>query len=871
MIYEKGYWLNKDSRTYLGRGYLKENQTAEERIREIADAAEGYLGIKGFADEFEDYMMRGWISLSSPVWSNFGAGRGLPIACNGSYVDDNIDSILGKTAEIGKMTQLGAGTSAYYGALRQRGSAISTGGTADGPVHYMELVSATTNIVSQGNVRRGHCAVYLPVEHPDIKEFLHLREEGSSIQNLSLGVCISDEWMHSMVNGDKDKRKIWMRIIQKRFESGYPYIFFTDNVNNGAPEVYRNNNMKIHASNMCVAGETLILTDTGYKRIDSLAGSAVSVWNGTEFSVAQVEKTGENQKLLEVTVSSGQTLKCTEYHDFYVVRNGKEVKVKANELKVSDKLVKFKLPVIEGETQLEHAYTNGFFSGDGYQESNGKARIYLYGEKKSLKPYLHTDGIWNDQELRSVTTTSGLKDKFMVPDATYSVASRVEWLAGLLDSDGTVLDNNGSVQFQIMSIEKEFLQSVQLMLQTLGVNSSITLNREAEARLMNDSKGGQALYNCKNIYRLNISSNGVYNLVGLGLNTNRLTFTTKKPNREAGRFPTITSIVKVAGTHDTFCFNEPKQHKGMFNGILTGQCVEIALPSSPDESFVCCLASLNLLHYDDWKDTRVARILTMFLDAVMQEYIDKTEGVPFMEAARRFAMRHRAIGVGVLGWHSFLQSKMIPFESVEAKELNKSMHEHIFNECLAGSKELAEILGEPELLKGYGRRNTTVMAIAPTTSSSFILGQVSPSIEPLNSNYFTKDLQKGKFGFKNPHLKALLKELGQDTKEIWDDILLHGGSVQHLPFLSDKEKAVFKTFGEIAQIEIIVQAADRQKFLDQGQSLNLMIHPEAPLKDVNLIMIEAWKQGIKSLYYQRSTNPSQELARELLSCQACQA
>lgn len=550
MNYEKGYWLNKDSRTYLDRGYLRNGQTAEERIKQIAKTAEKLLGIKGFAKEFEDYMMRGWISLSSPVWANFGAGRGLPIACNGSYVEDNMDSILYKTAEVGKMTQLGAGTSAFYGALRSRGSVISSGGTADGPVHYMDLVSSTTNVVSQSNVRRGHCAVYLPVEHPDIKEFLGLREEGSSIQNLSLGVCIGDDWMESMVAGDKDKRKLWARIIQKRFESGYPYIFFTDNVNNQAPDVYMKKKMKIWASNMCV---------------------------------------------------------------------------------------------------------------------------------------------------------------------------------------------------------------------------------------------------------------------------------------------------------------------------------EIALPSSGDESFVCCLASLNILHYDEWKNTGVARALTMFLDAVIQEYINKTEGVMFMEHARNFAMRHRAIGVGVLGWHSYLQSKMVAFESAEAKQLNIEIHRDISEKCLAASKELAGILGEPELLKGYGRRNTTVMAIAPTTSSSFILGQVSPSIEPLNSNYFTKDLQKGKFGYKNPHLKELLKKYHKDTKEVWEDILIRGGSVQHLDFLTDQEKSVFKTFGEIPQIEVIIQAADRQKFIDQGQSLNLMIHPDAPLKDVNLLLIEAWKLGIKTLYYQRSTNPAQELARELLSCKSCEA
>lgn len=550
MKYEKGYWLNKDSRTYLGRGYLREGQTAEDRIIEIATAAEGFLGVKGFAEEFTDYMMRGWISLSSPVWANFGAGRGLPIACNGSFIDDNMDSILGKTAEIGKMTQLGAGTSAYFGALRARGSAISSGGTADGPVHYMDLVSATTNVVSQSNVRRGHCAVYLPVEHPDVKEFLDIREEGHSIQNLSLGVCISDNWMEEMIAGDKAKRKLWARIIQKRFESGYPYVFFTDNVNRGAPEVYKDKGMKIHASNMCV---------------------------------------------------------------------------------------------------------------------------------------------------------------------------------------------------------------------------------------------------------------------------------------------------------------------------------EIALPSSADESFVCCLASLNLLHYDDWKDTGVARALTMFLDAVMSEYIAKTEGVPFMQDARRFAERHRAIGVGVLGWHSYLQSKMIPFKGAEAKKLNIEIHRNIFAKCIAASQELASLLGEPDLLKGYGRRNTTVMAIAPTTSSSFILGQVSPSIEPLNSNYFTKDLQKGKFGYKNLFLKELLASKGIDTKETWESILINGGSVQHIDELTADEKAVFETFGEIPQIEIIQQAADRQKEFDQGQSLNLMIHPNAPLPDVNKLMIEAWKLGVKTLYYQRSTNPSQELARELLSCKSCEA
>ena len=186
------------------------------------------------------------------------------------------------------------------------------------------------------------------------------------------------------------------------------------------------------------------------------------------------------------------------------------------------------------------------------------------------------------------------------------------------------------------------------------------------------------------------------------------------------------------------------------------------------------------------------------------------------------------------------------------------------------TKELSVLLGEPSHLEGYGRRNMTTMAIAPTTSSSFILGQVSPSIEPLNSNYFTKDLAKGKFTYKNPYLERLLEEKKKNTQTTWKSILSKGGSVQHLNFLSDEEKSVFKTFGETSQKEIVIQASQRQKFIDQGQSLNLMISPKCPPKQVSELLIFGWEQGVKSFYYQRSANPSQELARSILSCVACE-
>lgn len=537
-------WINKDTRTFMSRGYLREGQSVEERIHEIAVTAEKYLGFE-FAEEFEAQLLAGWISLASPIWSNYGLDRGLPISCNGSYIDDSIDDILFKTLEIGVQTKHGAGTSAFLGGIRHRGSNISTGGSADGPVHYAELLETTTNIVSQSSVRRGSCAIYLPIDHPDINEFLEIREEGNSIQHLSLGVTITDEWMQSMVDGDKDKRKLWMRIIRKRFETGYPYIFFHDTVNKNKP---------------------------------------------------------------------------------------KEI----------------------------------------------------------------TDTIW-----------------------------------------------------------------------------------------------------------------------------------------------------------------------------ASNLCSEIALPSDIDNTFVCCLSSLNLLKYDEWKDSNVVRNLVFFLDTVITEYLNKTRRIRGFETATNFSEKYRAIGVGTLGWHSYLQSKSIPFEGLQSQLENVSIHQLISERALEASRELVQRGFDPVL--GSDRRNATLMAIAPTTSSSFILGQVSPSIEPLNSNYFVKDLAKGKFTYRNPFLQEELKKIDKDTNEVWESILLHGGSVQHLSFLDEHTKKVFKTFGEISQYEIIVQAADRQKFIDQSQSLNLMIHPSATAKDVHQLLVEGWKMGIKTFYYQRSTNPAQEYARNLLACVSCEA
>ena len=313
--------------------------------------------------------------------------------------------------------------------------------------------------------------------------------------------------------------------------------------------------------------------------------------------------------------------------------------------------------------------------------------------------------------------------------------------------------------------------------------------------------------------------------------------------------------------------NRPQVYKDKDMIIRSSNlCSEIMLPSSEDESFICCLSSMNLELFDEWKDTKAVKLAVFFLDAVLSEFIEKTKGNYYLQAARNFAIRHRALGLGVLGYHSYLQRNMIPFESFEATQFNARAFKYIREEAEKATKELAHIYGEPEVLKGYGRRNTTTMAIAPTTSSSAILGQVSPGIEPYSSNYYKVGLSKGNFMRKNKYLTQLLEEKGLNNEDVWRSIRLNNGSVQHLQELTQQEKNVFKTFKEISPMEIISQAAQRQAYIDQTQSLNLNIPSVMPIKDVNKVMIEAWKLGVKSLYYQRSQSVAKEMIMNFVNC-----
>ena len=305
---------------------------------------------------------------------------------------------------------------------------------------------------------------------------------------------------------------------------------------------------------------------------------------------------------------------------------------------------------------------------------------------------------------------------------------------------------------------------------------------------------------------------------------------------------------------------------------MTNICTEIMLYTDPQHSFVCCLSSMNLARYDEWKDTDAIKLAIWFLDGVMEEFIDKAKMEEGFANAVRFARKSRPLGLGVLGWHSFLQSKNIPFISALSTGYTNTIFKKMKEQAEEASRELAEEYGEPIWCKGTGMRNSHLLAIAPTVSNSILSGSYSPGIEPCRANIFTQKTAKGSFSVKNPYLIELLEKKGMNTTEVWNQIKKDKGSVQNLDFLTEDEKKVFLNFEEINQIELVRQAGVRQKYIDQAQSLNLCFPKEVTPKFFYDVHMECWKVGIKSVYYVRTESILRaDMMKDLedQSCSSC--
>jgi ribonucleoside-diphosphate reductase alpha chain len=548
-------FLDEVALSTISKGYLLPGETPKKAYRRVANAVANRLNRPDLANKFFKYIWNGWIGLASPVLSNTGTDRGLPISCFGIDTPDSVRGIGLTNAELMKLTALGGGVGISVSRIRPRGTEITGNGTSEGVVPWCKIYDSSIIATNQGSVRRGAASVNLDINHPDIEEFLAIRrpkgDPNRQCLNLHQCVVIDDFFMKKLEQRDEKSMRIWLEILKTRMETGEPYIMFKDNVNKSNPLAYLMNNLDVSMTNICS---------------------------------------------------------------------------------------------------------------------------------------------------------------------------------------------------------------------------------------------------------------------------------------------------------------------------------EITLFTDEEHSFICCLSSLNLAKYDEWKDTDVVETSIYFLDGVMQEFIDKTNGKEALKRTHNHAKKGRALGLGVMGWHTFLQQQGLPFNSIASTAWTHKIFSGIKIKAEAASRQLAEEYGEPLWCKGTGMRNTHLMAIAPTVSNSRI-NSCSAGIEPHPANVYTFNGAKGTFIIRNKELKAILNKTGNDIDDIWERIMADNGSVQNLSdsIISQEDKEIFLTFSEINQLELVRQAAMRQRYIDQTQSLNLSFDPNDEPRWINQVHLEAWKLGVKTLYYLRSDSVIKgDLGSRTSECVSCE-
>ena len=538
----------------IAGGYLLGSESPKDAYERVCNTVAKRLDKPELAKTFYEYIWNGWLCLASPVLSNTGTDRGLPISCFGIDVADSIIDIGQKNLEMMLLAKHGGGVGIGVNQIRPAGAQIKGNGTSDGVVPFCKIYDSTILATNQGSVRRGAASVNINIEHPDFEDWIEIREPKGDVnrQSLNLHQCavVGDKFMRRLEQGDAEARKRWGKLLQKRKATGEPYVLFKGNTNKNNPTAYKQNALKVHMTNICS----------------------------------------------EIT--------------------------------------------------------------------------------------LHTD---------------------------------------------------------------------------------------------------------------------------------------------------------------------------------------------ENHSFICCLSSLNLAKYDEWKNTNIIHDSIWFLDGVLEEFIQKAKYRKGFENSVRSAEKGRALGLGVLGWHTYLQERGLPFEGLLAQYETRKIFSQIKIESERASMALAETYGEPLWCVGTGFRNTHLRAIAPTVSNSKLSGNVSPGIEPWAANIFTEQSAKGTFIRKNPTLENILKKEKLNTKEVWDKILADGGSVQDIEGLDEDTKEVFKTFKELNQLELVRQAGIRQQYIDQSVSLNLAFPSEATPKWINKVHMDAWRKGIKTLYYMRTESVLRgDIANQAMEdCVAC--
>lgn len=674
----------------------------------------------------------------------------------------------------------GGGIGVDYSNLREEGAIIKrTGGRSTGPLALLNITNELGRYVMQGGQRRSAIFGSLKWSHPDVFKFMEMKnhsEELKALKNKDFNFPLPMELTNISVDYDTEffiaidqethpkhelAKKVWRQNCLQAFSTAEPGMIFN----------FRKDNENLR--NACVTGDTEILTKDGYERIDNLIGQEVEIWNGFEWSSVTPKITGENQAMITVSFNDGRNLTCTEYHDFHIARgyHGNTEIVKAKDLKVGMKIIKHDFPVLSDGPDLDDAYTNGFVSAEGMELNR---TLYVYKPKEMCLERIQNKKIvrWeeNNKRFRIILSKTPLSKNFVPLE--YNLKSKIEWLAGLFDGDGTELKEGG---LQLSSVNREFLFNLQKLLSTLGVQSKVVPGSKAGFRKMPDHKGGSKDFYCQESNRLCIGAVQMQELKNLGLKCERMSFD-KSPQRDASQFVTITDITSSGISETVYCFNEPKRHTGVFNGILTGQCTEVV---SEDDSDKCNLGTVWMNRCSDKREfSDVVKYGTMFLMCGGIYSDTPTQKI------KEVGIKNNRIGLGLGGMHEWLMMRGMKYQVTP--ELHKWLS--IYEQESNGTAFVTARQLNVAVPKG-------VRAIAPTGTIG-ILAETTTGIEPL-------------------FCKAYLRRYYKDSK--WLSQYVVDGSVKRLLDKGIKIEDIQDSYDLTFQQRVKFQA-DVQNYVDMAIS-----------------------------------------------------
>jgi len=743
--------------------------------------------------------------------------------------------------------RMGGGIGYDFSSLRPRGELIKKlDSQSSGPVQFMSIFDAACKCIASSGHRRGAQMGVLRVDHPDIEEFIHAKQDGHSLTNFNISVAVTDKFMEAVTeDADFDlvfegkvyktikARNLWETIMRSTWKWSEPGVIFIDQIN-------RMNNLwyteKIAGTNPCVTADTKVLTKEGYRRINLLVEKEVDIWNGFEWSKVTPRVTGENEDILIVELSDGTSLECTKYHEF-ILNTGE--RIQAKKLQEGDRLQKHEMPVIEGEDTPDwhdrSAYEQGFFSGDGWHDQRGRDYVGLYGKKKELVEH------FNPQSVREYKISGGfegtdttqtklylylgqnvMRPKTWVPslgDGLQSVKYRLEWLAGVFDADGCSVRDKNSVAIQLSSKDRYFLNKVQLMLHTLGTKSVVSS--------MND------------YWRLSISANRVKQLEKLGFNPKRLDISNNNPQRDASRFTRVVSVSEGEIARHVYCFTEPKNHSGIFNGVLTAQCGE--QPLGPHAA--CLLGSFNMVKYISFETAVAALDVTQFVEDIKEVVpaMDNVIDQSLFPWPQQMAMAQdtRRMGLGVTGLANAIETLGYSYGSKEFIKLQDYILSLLKETAYRTSIELAKKKGpfplfdKEKYLQGafiqtlpmdiqegiakHGIRNSHLTSIAPTGTISLCADNVSSGIEPVFAYRIDRKVETFD---------------GAEVHEVEDYAFSEWG-------------VMGKTADQVTAQEHIDVLATANRHVDSAVSKTCNVTGDMPWEEFKQLYMQAWVRGCK--------------------------